>query len=120
VPTFAYLAAVYAGTEESFADEPIRWLDERGEACESTRHAQRSAAPIVLRRFLEPSDSRLWRLLGLLRRGVPESVVGEATGISSWFLAEMGRNVGLEAAATAMGGRLADPEIGRASCRERV
>ena len=27
--------------------------------------------PIVLRRFLEPSDSRLWRLLGLLRRGVP-------------------------------------------------
>ena len=29
---------------------------------------RRSAAPIVLRRFLEPSDSRLWRLLGLLRQ----------------------------------------------------
>ena len=72
------------------------WVDEAGQACESTRHAQRTAAPIVLRRFLAPSDSRLWRLLGLLRRGVPEAVIGEATGIAPWFLAEMGRNVALE------------------------
>ena len=109
-PAFDYLAAVYAGDRgASSTDEPIRWVDERGEACESTRHAQRSAAPIVLKRFLEPSDSRLWRLLGLLRRGVPEAVVGEATGISAWFLAEMGRNVALEAATSAMGTRLADP-----------
>ena len=71
-PTFDYLAGVYAGDPD--ADEPIRWVDEAGQACESTRHAQRTAAPIVLRRFLEPSDSRLWRLLGLLRRGVPEAV----------------------------------------------
>ena len=42
----------------------IRWIDERGDACESTRFAQRSAAPVVLRQFLEPSDSRLWRVLG--------------------------------------------------------
>ena len=50
-------------------------LDRRaGQACESTRHAQRTAAPIVLRQFLAPSDSRLWRMLGLLRRGVPEAV----------------------------------------------
>ncbi len=108
-PTFDYLAAVYRGTDEDVADVPIRWVDERGQACESTRHAQRSAAPIVLRQFLEPSDSRLWRLLGLLRRGVPEPVVGEATGISPWFLAEMGRNVALEAEAAAIGKRLADP-----------
>ena len=94
-PTFDYLAGMYAGDAEE--DEPIRWVDESGEACESTRHAQRTAAPIVLRQFLEPSDSRLWRLLGLLRRGVPEAVVREATGISPWFLAEMGRNVALEA-----------------------
>ena len=94
-PTFDYLAGVYAGDPD--ADEPIRWIDEAGQACESTRHAQRTAAPIVLRRFLEPSDSRLWRLLGLLRRGVPEAVIGEATGIAAWFLAEMGRNVALEA-----------------------
>ncbi len=80
-PTFDYLAAVYAGIEadeggEGFDglpadDAPIRWIDERGQACESSRFAQRSAAPIVLRQFLEPSDSRLWRVLGLLRRGVP-------------------------------------------------
>ena len=50
----------------------IRWIDERGDACESTRFAQRSAAPVVLKQFVEPSDSRLWRVLGLLRRGVPE------------------------------------------------
>ncbi len=106
-PTFDYLAGVYAGDPE--ADEPIRWIDEAGQACESTRHAQRTAAPIVLRRFLAPSDSRLWRLLGLLRRGVPEAVIGEATGISPWFLAEMGRNVALEAEVTAAGARLADP-----------
>ncbi|HLA16060.1 MAG TPA: carbamoyl-phosphate synthase large subunit, partial [Candidatus Limnocylindrales bacterium] len=41
---------------------PIRWVDEQGEACESTRHAQRTAAPIVLKRFLTPSDDRLWRI----------------------------------------------------------
>ncbi len=106
-PAFDYLAAVYA--DDDAEDQPIRWIDEAGQACESTRHAQRTAAPIVLRRFLEPSDSRLWRLLGLLRRGVPESVVGEATGISAWFLAEMGRNVALEREVAVAGSRLADP-----------
>ena len=100
-PTFDYLAGVYAGDPD--ADEPIHWVDERGQACESTRHAQRTAAPLVLRRFLEPSDSRLWRLLGLLRRGVPEHIVKEATGISAWFLGEMGRNVALEHEVTAAG-----------------
>src|SRR4029077_20106877 len=90
-PTFDYLAGVYGGDPD--ADEPIRWIDEGGHAGESTPPARRTAAPIVLRRFLEPSDSRLWRLLGLLRRGVPEAVVGEATGISAWFLGEMGRKV---------------------------
>ena len=73
-PTMGYLAGVYAGDPD--ADEPIAWIDESGQACESTRHAQRAAAPIVLRRFLEPSDSRLWRILGLIRRGVPEAVIG--------------------------------------------
>ena len=100
-PTIDYLAGVYAGDPD--ADEPIRWIDESGQACESTRHAQRTAAPIVLRRFLEPSDSRLWRILGLMRRGVPEAVIGGATGIAPWFLAEMGRNVALEAEVTRRG-----------------
>ena len=96
-------------------DTAIRWVDERGEACESTRFAQRSAAPIVLRQFLEPSDSRLWRLLGLLRRGVPQEVVRRATGISPWFLAEMGRNLALERDVRAAGARLVDPEDGEAA-----
>ena len=104
---FDYLAGVFAGDPDE--NEPIRWVDDAGQACESTRFAQRSAAPIVLKRFLEPSDSRLWRLLGLLRRGVPEAVVGEVTGISAWFLAEMGRNVALEREVTTAGARLADP-----------
>ncbi len=105
-PTMAYLAGVYAGNPDE--DEPIRWIDESGQACESTRHAQRTAAPIVLRRFLAPSDSRLWRLLGLFRRGVPEVVIQEATGIASWFLAEMGRSVDLELEVRKAGGRLVD------------
>ena len=119
-PTFDYLAAVYAGIEADEGgagfdglpadDAPIRWTDARGQACESSRFAQRSAAPIVLRQFLEPSDSRLWRVLGLLRRGVPQEVVRRATGISPWFLAEMGRNVALEADVRVMGPRLVDPE----------
>ncbi|HTK44293.1 MAG TPA: carbamoyl-phosphate synthase large subunit [Patescibacteria group bacterium] len=96
-----YLAAVFTGDPEE--DSVIRWVDERGAACESTRFAHRSAAPIVLRRFVEPSDSRLWRVLALLRRGVPEAVIQAATGIAAWFLAEMGRNVALEGEIRGMG-----------------
>ena len=110
--SFDYLAGVYGlgpGELAPEADEPIRWIDEAGNACESTRHAQRTAAPIVLRRFVAPSDSRLWRILGLLRRGVPEVTIQEATGIAPWFLAEMGRNVALELEVRAIRGRLADP-----------
>jgi carbamoyl-phosphate synthase large subunit len=108
-PTLDYLAAVLAGDPDG--DAPIRYFDESGEACESTRFAQRSAAPIVLRRFLLPSDSRLWRVLALLRRGVPEAVIQVATGISSWFLAEMGRNVGLESEIRSMGARLVGLDV---------
>jgi len=125
-PTLDYLAAVFGGVDPDDAgdgiragvggldsltlhDAPIRWLGEGGEACESTRLAQRSAAPIVLRRFLEPSDSRLWRVLALLRRGVAQEVVRRVTGISAWFLAEMGRNLALERDVRAAGARLADP-----------
>ncbi|HEY8437841.1 MAG TPA: carbamoyl-phosphate synthase large subunit [Candidatus Limnocylindrales bacterium] len=105
-PTLDYLAAVYGGDRED--DEPIRWIDETGQACESTRFAQRSAAPIVLRRFVGPSDSRLWRLFGLLRRGVPEAVLQEATGIAPWFLAEIGRSVALEREVRGIRDRLVD------------
>src|SRR3954452_17789497 len=115
-PMFDYLSAVYAASDDAEDEDlVIRWVDERGLACESTRFAERSAAPIVLRRFLEPSDSRLWRVLGLLRRGVAQETVRAATGISPWFLAEMGRNIGLEHDVRAMGGRLVDAEDAEAS-----
>ncbi|MEK6719592.1 MAG: carbamoyl-phosphate synthase large subunit [Chloroflexota bacterium] len=109
-PTFDYLAAALGARDDDDADldAPIRWIDESGTACESTRHAQRTAAPIVLRRFVAPSDSRLWRVLGLLRRGVPEAEIQIATGIAPWFLTELRRNVDLEAATRTAGPSLAD------------
>ena len=115
--TVAYLAAVLGGVHDP--DDPdteeadrasICWIDERGEACESTRLAQRTAAPIVLKQFLSPSDDRLWRMLALLRRGVPEAVIAAVTGVNAWFLAELGRNVALEAEVSAAGARLVDPD----------
>jgi carbamoyl-phosphate synthase large subunit len=116
-PTFDYLAAVYGGSalDADAPDEPIRWIDETGQACESTRFAQRSAAPVVLRQFVAPSDSRLWRILGLLRRDVPETTIVEATGISPWFVSEMARNVRLEAAVRAAGERIVAPNDPAAS-----
>jgi len=112
-PTLDYLAAVFTGDPEQ--DTVIRWIDERGDACESTRFAHRSAAPIVLRGFVAPSDSRLWRVLALLRRGVPEAAVQAATGIASWFLAEMARNVALERDIRAMRERITAPGDGDAA-----
>ncbi len=68
LPTLDYLAAALAGDPDE-EDAVIRWIGEDGEACESTRLAQRSRHPDVLRRFLAPSDNRLWRVMALLRRG---------------------------------------------------
>ncbi len=113
--TLGYLAAVYPSEADPRDDELIRWVDESGTSCESTRFAQRSGAPIVLRQFLKPSDSRLWRVLGLLRRGVPEDVIVAATGISSWFVTELRRNVALEAEVATAGPRLADPRDAEAA-----
>ena len=42
-------------------------------------------------------------------------MIGEATGISPWFLAEMGRNIALEAEVTQTGARLADPSDAEAA-----
>jgi carbamoyl-phosphate synthase large subunit len=111
-PTLDYLAAVYArrgNEDEGEEDLVIRWVDERGTVCESTRLAERTAAPIVLRRFLAPSDSRLWRILALLRRGIPEERICEATGITPWFVAELARNVALEREVRTIGTRITDP-----------
>jgi carbamoyl-phosphate synthase large subunit len=107
-PTLAYLAAALGG-DPGDEDAVIRWIDENGEACESTRFAQRSAAPVVLRRFLAPSDNRLWRVLALLRREVPESAIVEATGINPWFVAELARSVALEGRIRSLGPAITEP-----------
>jgi carbamoyl-phosphate synthase large subunit len=107
-PTLDYLTAALGGDPDE-TEAVIRWIGEDGEACESTRLAQRSAAPIVLRHFLGPSDNRLWRVLALLRRGVGEPAIVEATGINPWFVAELGRSVALEGRIRAAGTAIAGP-----------
>jgi carbamoyl-phosphate synthase large subunit len=62
-----------------------------GLVCADHANAVAASRPILLRRFLQPSDSRLWRLLALLRRGVPSAELQRATGIAPWFLGEMER-----------------------------
>jgi carbamoyl-phosphate synthase large subunit len=64
----------------------------------------------ALRTFLAPSDSRLWRLLALLRRGVAGGELQVATGISAWFVSELERLVELERRMR-MAGRDLDDEL---------
>ena len=71
-------------------------LDDAGLACPEPADAASAARPIVLRRFLAPSDTRLWRLLALLRRGLQASELVAATGISPWFVSELERLVDVE------------------------
>jgi carbamoyl-phosphate synthase large subunit len=46
--------------------------------------------------FVAPSDSRLWRLLWLLRACVTTAELQAATGMAPWFIAELERLVTLE------------------------
>ena len=84
-------------------------IDDGGLLCEARAHAERAAYPIVLKRFLAPSDSRLWRILALLRRGMPAERIRGVTGISAWFLWEFERAIALEREVRAMGPRIAEP-----------
>jgi len=59
--------------------------------------------------FLAPSDSRLWRILALLRRGMPAERIRGVTGISAWFLWEFERAIALEHEVRRYGARMADP-----------
>ncbi|MGZ6297009.1 MAG: carbamoyl-phosphate synthase large subunit [Candidatus Limnocylindrales bacterium] len=92
-PTLDYLGRPGAGGASPNRDEVA--VDADGLLCEAEAHAVRAARPLVLHRFLRPSDSRLWRLLALLRRGVPAAELQAATGIAPWFLAELARLVAL-------------------------
>jgi carbamoyl-phosphate synthase large subunit len=94
---------------EPAAAKPFVTLDGGGLLCEARAHAERAAYPIVLKRFLAPSDSRMWRILALLRRGMPAETIRGVTGISPWFLSEFERVIALEREVRKMGARIADP-----------
>ena len=66
------------------------------------------ARPQLLKEFLAPSDSRLWRLLALLRRGVQAAELHHVTGVAPWFLAEMERLVDLAHQMTEEGSGVTD------------
>ena len=89
--------------------QPMMTVDGGGLLCEARAHAERAAYPIVLKRFLAPSDSRLWRILALLRRGMPAERIRGVTGISAWFLQEFERAIELEREVRRMAGRMTDP-----------
>ncbi|MBA2557514.1 MAG: carbamoyl-phosphate synthase large subunit, partial [Chloroflexi bacterium] len=61
------------------------------------------AGPERLAAFVAPSDSRLWRLLALLRRGYRAELLVRATGIAPWFVSELERLVKLECRLAAVG-----------------
>jgi len=94
---------------EPEVSQPSVTIDGSGLMCEARAHAERAAYPIVLKRFLAPSDSRLWRILALLRRGMPAERIRGVTGISAWFLWEFERAIALEHEVRRYGARMADP-----------
>ncbi len=59
-------------------------------------------------KFLEPSDSRLWRLIALLRRGLEGEVIQRATGIAPWFVSELERLAALETRLREAGTEMSD------------
>ena len=100
--------------EPAAAEPTFVTMDGTGLLCEARAHAERAAYPIVLKRFLAPSDSRLWRILALLRRGMPAETIRGVTGISSWFLWEFERAIALEREVRRFGARIADATDGEA------
>jgi carbamoyl-phosphate synthase large subunit len=95
--------------EPAVAEPAFITVDSSGLVCEARAHAERMAYPIVLKRFLAPSDSRLWRILALLRRGMPAERIRGVTGISAWFLWEFERAIALEREVRKFGARIAEP-----------
>jgi carbamoyl-phosphate synthase large subunit len=95
--------------EPAAAEPTFVTMDGTGLLCEARAYAERAAYPIVLKRFLAPSDSRMWRILALLRRGMPAETIRGVTGISPWFLWEFERVIALEREVRKMGPRIADP-----------
>jgi carbamoyl-phosphate synthase large subunit len=95
--------------EPAPAEPEFMPIDRSGLLCEARAYAERAAYPIVLKQFLAPSDSRFWRILALLRRGMPTETIRGVTGISAWFLWEFQRAIALEHEVRRFGARMADP-----------
>ena len=94
--------------EEAFADVYMNPDGLVAEAGPDTIPASRAS---LLARFLKPSDSRLWRLLALLRRGVAAAELQRVTGMAPWFLSEMERLAQLERRMHDEGTGLADETL---------
>jgi carbamoyl-phosphate synthase large subunit len=93
----AALNKALRGLEQSgagFLYEDPDWATELTDLAAAT--SDWTADDPALADFLRPSDSRLWRLLALLRRGVSADMLQRATGITPWFVAELSRLIGLE------------------------
>ncbi len=104
--------------------DPIEELlvDAAGLLTEGGPGALPTSRPGLLQRFLQPSDSRLWRLLALLRRGVAAAELQRVTGIAPWFLSEMERLAELERRMRESGERISDEllvAVKRASFSDR-
>jgi carbamoyl-phosphate synthase large subunit len=93
------------GHEDTFADVQ---MDEDGLVVPDGASGTPASRQTLLARFLLPSDSRLWRLLALLRRGVPAADLQRVTGVAPWFLSEMERLARLEGRMRAEGPALSD------------
>jgi carbamoyl-phosphate synthase large subunit len=97
----AALNKALRGLEQAAAgvlSEDPAWAIELDEIAGSDRDAgvRRTGGRLQLERFVRASDTRLWRILALLRRGVSVDSLHQASGIAPWFLSEMGRLVTLE------------------------
>ena len=88
-PATARLASIPAGSQET-TEEGGQPVPPSGYFPDMTEDRRERLA-----RFLRPSDSRLWRVIALLRRGLPADVIQGATGIAPWFVSELDRLVGL-------------------------
>jgi carbamoyl-phosphate synthase large subunit len=89
-------APIPGSVERPLAGPDVLLVDGAGLLCEAGPGARPTTRAGLLRAFLQPSDSRLWRLLALLRRGVAAGDLQRVTGIAPWFLSEMERLAELE------------------------
>ena len=79
----------------------IRSLEPRGRGWlwEDPAWGLSHRAPDDLRAFLAPTDTRLWRIIGLMRHGWADAAdIAEATGIAPWFTDRIAELVTAEAA----------------------